>query len=174
MIYHHSPPGSWASIGGDGEAVYEHLDYPAVIHGRTYRNVYYAEQKSKVKQGRVSGGQPVMISGWDEIGFADNCTCVARPYARFPGRDSAGHTLSTQAGSCPATGARAQRSARSCQGLIGLGKRDRPPPLSCFQNECEVPSQIVTPERAAELVPGLRVEEIIGARGVHKLRHVRM
>jgi sarcosine oxidase, subunit beta len=32
-----------------------------------------------------------------------------------------------------------------------------------LQNECEVPSELVTPEGAAELVPGLRVEEIVGA-----------
>ena len=32
-----------------------------------------------------------------------------------------------------------------------------------LQNECEVPSQILTPEQAGELVPGLRVEEIVGA-----------
>jgi glycine/D-amino acid oxidase-like deaminating enzyme len=32
-----------------------------------------------------------------------------------------------------------------------------------LQNDCEVPSQILTPEQAAELVPGLRVEEIVGA-----------
>jgi glycine/D-amino acid oxidase-like deaminating enzyme len=32
-----------------------------------------------------------------------------------------------------------------------------------LQNDCEVPSELVTPEGAAELVPGLRVDEIVGA-----------
>jgi glycine/D-amino acid oxidase-like deaminating enzyme len=32
-----------------------------------------------------------------------------------------------------------------------------------LQNECGVPSELVTPEGAAELVPGLRVEEVVGA-----------
>lgn len=32
-----------------------------------------------------------------------------------------------------------------------------------LQNECEVPSELVTPAGAGELVPGLRVEEIVGA-----------
>jgi RHS repeat-associated protein len=70
VIYRHDTAGTWGSIGGDGEAIYVHLDYPAKIHNHPYHNIYYAEQHSLVTHGHVSVGEPVMIHGWDELGFA--------------------------------------------------------------------------------------------------------
>jgi RHS repeat-associated protein len=81
FIYHHSPPGSFMTPFGDGEAVYEHLDYPAQIHGRAYSNVYYSEQRSLVRQGRVGAGQAVMKAGKDELGFASDSESNPSPKA---------------------------------------------------------------------------------------------
>jgi hypothetical protein len=60
------------------------LDWPAVIpqNGRRYDNVYYAEQHSLVEEGDwVTIGQPVMIAGGDELGFARENTNDPNPIA---------------------------------------------------------------------------------------------
>lgn len=52
-------------------AVYEHLDTPVKVNGRTYHGVYYAETNALVKVGQhVEAGQPVIGPGDAEIGFA--------------------------------------------------------------------------------------------------------
>ena len=57
--------------GGTGDAVYITLDHPVTVNGRTYRQVYYAEQSPLVHLGqRVAAGQPVMRGGGAELGFA--------------------------------------------------------------------------------------------------------
>jgi len=91
-ITHTSPPGSWA--GGTGEAVYEHLDQPVTVDGRTYSDVYYAEEHPLVQQGqRVRAGDPVMEGGGSELGFARGTS----PAAPLVGGLGAG-TQATQAG----------------------------------------------------------------------------
>jgi hypothetical protein len=67
QIYYHCE----GSCFGGGDSLYEHLDYPARINGRTYYNIYYAEQNSLVVSGDLYAGQPVMATGLDEVGFAD-------------------------------------------------------------------------------------------------------
>ena len=52
-------------------AVYERLDKPVTVDGRTYKGVYYAETKALVHVGQtVKTGQPVSGPGAAEIGFA--------------------------------------------------------------------------------------------------------
>lgn len=52
-------------------AVYEQLDQPVTVNGRTYGQVYYSETPSLVRQGdRVAAGQPVTAGGSAELGFA--------------------------------------------------------------------------------------------------------
>jgi RHS repeat-associated protein len=82
-IYHHSPPGSFKTPFGDGEAVYEHLDRPVHWGGHTYYNIYYSEQASIVKSGPVVVGQPVMIHNADELGFAKKDQSNARPHGKL-------------------------------------------------------------------------------------------
>ena len=52
-------------------SVYEKLDQPITISGRTYDEIYYAETPALVHVGqRVFAGQPVIAAGSAEIGFA--------------------------------------------------------------------------------------------------------
>ena len=107
VIYHHSPPGSYDTPFGDGEAVYEHLDRIVwVKRGRSlhhYRNIYYSEQKSLVAQRRfgdisvrVKVGQAVMIPGADELGFAVDNTKLHEPKGTRVG--TTGNTAATVEG----------------------------------------------------------------------------
>jgi hypothetical protein len=71
VISHISPPGSWA--GGTGEAAYETLTTPVSIGGRSYPQVYYAEEHPLVHEGQyVNTGQQISVFQKDqsEIGFA--------------------------------------------------------------------------------------------------------
>lgn len=53
-------------------AVYQRLDQPVRINGRTYSEVYYAETDALVTEHqRVVAGQPVIAAGSAEIGFAN-------------------------------------------------------------------------------------------------------
>jgi hypothetical protein len=80
--------------GGTGDSVYIRLDKPIKVNGRTYNEVYYAEQTPLVSLGqKVKAGQPVMKGGGAELGFADN----GHPVAPLQGGLGAG-TQDTQAG----------------------------------------------------------------------------
>jgi hypothetical protein len=87
-----SPAGSWA--GGTGEAVYEQLANPIVVGGRSYSQVYYAEEHPLVALHQsLQAGQPVMQGGGAEIGFASG----GNPVAPLVGGLGSG-TQSTQPG----------------------------------------------------------------------------
>jgi hypothetical protein len=52
-------------------AVYEKLDTPVTVDGRTYDEIYYSETPALVHTGqRLAPGQPVIGPGSAEIGFA--------------------------------------------------------------------------------------------------------
>ncbi len=79
-----SPAGSWA--GGTGEAAYVTLDTPIVAGGRTYKQVYYAEEHPVVTLGQhVYAGDRVaqFVQDQSEIGFAEgNEPAAPRPAPR--------------------------------------------------------------------------------------------
>jgi hypothetical protein len=63
----HIDPNFWRGT----PAVYERLDQPITISGRTYDEIYYSETPTLVRVGqRVFAGQPVISAGSAEIGFA--------------------------------------------------------------------------------------------------------
>jgi hypothetical protein len=52
-------------------AVYERLDQPITVGGRSYDEIYYSETQALVHVGqRLAAGQPVIAAGSAEIGFA--------------------------------------------------------------------------------------------------------
>ncbi len=62
----HIDPNFWRGT----PAVYEKLDYPITVGGRTYDEIYYSETAALVHAGqRLSAGQPVIAAGSAEIGF---------------------------------------------------------------------------------------------------------
>src|SRR5579884_874041 len=52
-------------------AVYEKLDAPITVGGRSYDEIYYAETEALVRVGqRLAAGEPVIAAGSAELGFA--------------------------------------------------------------------------------------------------------
>jgi hypothetical protein len=63
----HVDPNFWQGT----PAVYEKLDVPIVVGGRSYDEIYYSETQALVHEGqRLVAGEPVIAPGSAEIGFA--------------------------------------------------------------------------------------------------------
>jgi len=63
----HIDPNFWRGT----PAVYERLDAPIVVGGRSYSEIFYSETEALVHVGqRLAPGQPVIAAGSAEIGFA--------------------------------------------------------------------------------------------------------
>lgn len=68
-------------------AVYEHLDQPVKVNGRSYQDVYYSETplagNNIVAGARLFSGQPVIQGGSAEIGFAGAGTGLPAAHAVY-------------------------------------------------------------------------------------------
>jgi hypothetical protein len=77
-------------------AVYEKLDTPVVVGGRSYDEIYYSETKALVQTGqRLVPGQPVIGPGSAEIGFASGNLPAAHAIYHEGDDTLAGHDFYT-------------------------------------------------------------------------------
>jgi Transglycosylase SLT domain len=77
-------------------AVYEKLDTPIVVGGRTYDEIYYSETRALVHTGqRLVPGQPVIGPGSAEIGFASGNLPAAHAVYHEGDDTLAGHDFYT-------------------------------------------------------------------------------
>lgn len=84
-------------------AVYEQLDQPINVNGRTYGQVYYSETPSLVKVGQqIAAGQPVTAAGGAELGFANGALPAAHNVYNEGDKTQAGYDFQSAISGVPA------------------------------------------------------------------------
>jgi hypothetical protein len=88
----HIDPNFWQGT----PAVYEQLDTPIMVGGRSYDEIYYSETRALVRTGqRLVPGQPVIGPGSAEIGFASGDLPAAHAIYHEGDATLAGHDFYT-------------------------------------------------------------------------------